>query len=50
MNLEIVHEHNNALALVLRPENLEVLDKHLMVNGFVVEFGMFEARALGNSC
>ena len=46
MYLEIIHEHDDALALVLRPENLKVLYEQLMVNCSVVEFGVLEARAL----
>ena len=45
MNLEIIHENDDALALVLRPENLKVLYEQLMVDSFVVEFGVLEARA-----
>ena len=50
MYLEIIHEHDDALALVLRPENLKVLYEQLVVDSFVVEFGMLEARAFRDGC
>ena len=45
MDLEIIHEHDDTLALVLRPENLEVLYEQFMVNSFIVELGVLETRA-----
>ena len=45
MDLEIIHKNDDALALVLGPENLKVLYEQLVVDSFVVEFGMLEARA-----